>query len=139
VGLKYTDHNLYRMSEIARTGAAIFNGYDEVLAAGLLMGACGGIGTFYNVAPELFVSVYRSAREGRWSDARATQARINELITLAAPFSVLPAVKAILRWCGIACGQCIEPRGSLTPEREQSLRAALESSSFAALAAGAHR
>lgn len=137
-GLKYTDHNLYRMSEIARTGAVIFNGYDEVLAAGLLMGACGGIGTFYNLVPELFVSVYRSAREGRWDDARATQTRINELITLAARFSVLPAVKTMLRWNGIACGQCIEPRGSLTSEQEQSLRAAVASSSFAALAAAAH-
>lgn len=136
VGLKYTDHNLYRLSEIARSGAVIYNGFDEVLAAGLLMGACGGIGTFYNLVPELFLSVYRSARAGQWEEARATQARINELITLSVRFSVLPAVKTILRWSGIDCGQCIEPRGSLSAEQEQELRKALEGSSHAALVSG---
>jgi dihydrodipicolinate synthase/N-acetylneuraminate lyase len=39
---------------IKQAGAVVFNGRDEVLAAGLLMGADGGIGTFYNVLPELF-------------------------------------------------------------------------------------
>ena len=53
IGLKFTDHDFYKLSLIRNTGAVVFNGYDEVLAAGLLMGACGGIGTFYNLVPEI--------------------------------------------------------------------------------------
>ena len=70
VGLKYTDFDLYRMRLIKQSGAVVFNGYDEVLTPGLLMGADGGIGTFYNVIPHLFVDVYQRARRGDWEGAR---------------------------------------------------------------------
>jgi N-acetylneuraminate lyase len=69
IGLKFTDHDLYRLSLIRNTGAVVFSGYDEVLAAGLLMGASGGIGTFYNLVPELFVELYRLGKAGRWTEA----------------------------------------------------------------------
>jgi N-acetylneuraminate lyase len=58
----------------------VFNGRDEGLAAGLLMGADGGIGSSYNVAPELFVAICTAAAEGRWEDARTAQRRANTLI-----------------------------------------------------------
>jgi len=135
IGLKFTDHNLYKMSLIRNTGAVVFNGYDEVLVAGLLMGASGGIGTFYNLVPELFVQVHRLARQGCWNEARAVQARINELIELTLRYPCFPAVKALLRWSGIDCGPCLEPRRPLTNEEEHGLRDALLASSFAHLAA----
>lgn len=139
VGLKYTDHNLYRMSEIARADKVIFSGYDEVLVAGLLMGACGGIGTFYNLVPELFVQLFQFARAGRWAEARAVQSRINELIKLTLQFPALSAVKTLLRWNGIECGECVEPRGAMTPDQAVLFRKALERSSFAELAGGVAR
>ena len=77
IGVKFTDFDLFRMSNLARPGRAVFNGRDEVLAAGLLMGADGGIGTFYNLVPELFVEIYDAAVAGRWDDARAAQRRVN--------------------------------------------------------------
>jgi len=52
VGLKFTDFDLYRMRILKQSGKVLFSGRDEVLAAGLMMGADGGIGTFYNVLPE---------------------------------------------------------------------------------------
>lgn len=134
IGLKYTDHDFYRMSLVRNTGAVVFSGYDEVLVAGLLMGACGGIGTFYNLIPELFVEVGALAAAGRWAEARAVQARINELIELTVRYPCFPAVKTILGWSGIDCGRCLEPRRSLTPEEERGLREALLASSFAHLA-----
>src|SRR5918992_2453173 len=57
-GFKFTDFDLFTLSLVRRPGLAGFNGRDEVLAAGLLMGADGGIGTFYNLVPELFVRIY---------------------------------------------------------------------------------
>ena len=133
-GLKYTDYNLYRLSILAQSGPVVFNGYDEVLVAGLLMGASGGIGTFYNVVPELFVQVSQLATKGCWAEARAVQERINELIELTLQYPCFPAVKTMLRWSGIDCGQCMEPRRALTTEEETQLRADLRASSFAYLA-----
>lgn len=134
VGLKFTDHDLYRLTRLRNAGAVVFNGYDEVLVAGLLMGANGGIGTFYNLIPELFVEVHRLAGAGQWTEARATQERINELIELTVRYPCFPAVKTILRWNGIDCGNCLEPRRPLTAAEEHGLREALLASSFAALA-----
>ena len=82
IGLKFTGFDLYSLSKLKLDGAVVFNGHDEVLAAGLLMGADGGIGSFYNLVPELFVDVYDKARAGDWAEARATQDLINELIEI---------------------------------------------------------
>lgn len=131
VGLKYTDLNLYVMNVLKKTVPVIFNGRDEVLVAGLLMGADGGIGTFYNLVPELFVQLYDSTKAQKWSEARAVQERINELISITLRFPLLPAVKAMLTWSGIDCGPCLAPRGSMTKEQESELRRQLTTSSFA--------
>ena len=64
-GVKFTDFDLYRLSLLTRPDRCLFNGRDEVLAAGLLMGADGGIGTFYNLVPALFVRIYTAAAAGR--------------------------------------------------------------------------
>lgn len=131
VGLKFTDFDLYRLSLIQRAGHTIFSGRDEVLAAGLLMGAHGGIGSFYNLAPELFVDVYSHARAGRWTEARAVQDRINDLIRTVLKFPMLASMKQLLTWSGIDCGRPVEPRRALRGEEESALRSALADAGFA--------
>jgi len=133
IGLKFTDYDLYTLSLIRDTGAIVLNGYDEVLVASLLMGACGGIGSFYNLIPELFIKVYLFSKTNQWAEAREAQGKINELIRLATRYPCVPAVKTILRWSGIDCGDCLEPRRKLTAEEEFELRQALLASSFAYL------
>jgi N-acetylneuraminate lyase len=131
VGLKFTDFDLYRLSLIQRAGHVIFNGRDEVLAAGLLMGAHGGIGSFYNLAPELFVAVYDHARAGRWAEARAGQDRINDLIRAVLRFPGVAAIKRLLSWSGIDCGYPVPPRRALTAAEEAALREAITLAGFA--------
>jgi N-acetylneuraminate lyase len=131
VGLKFTDFDMYKLSLLKQDGAIVFNGRDEVLAAGLLMGADGGIGTMYNLVPDLFVKLYAHTRTGEWEQARAVQQVINELITIALRFPLFPAVKAMLGWPGIDCGRCIPPRRPLTAEEEASLQDMLVHSSLA--------
>jgi N-acetylneuraminate lyase len=125
-GLKFTSMDLYMLGELKRTGAVVFNGYDEILAAGLLMGADGGIGSFYNVAPEWFVDVYRKAQAGDWHGARAAQERVNSLVSIGLGFPVHAAVKEMLRWQGLDCGVCAAPRRQLTPAERAELIEALE-------------
>jgi len=128
VGLKFTDFDLYRLSNFRRLGHVVFNGRDEVLVAGLLMGASGGIGTFYNLIPELFLDVWDLSQKGDWEKAREIQGEINELITLTLRFPLLPAVKKILAWSGIDCGECLPPNRKLSQDEEIRLRDLLRQS-----------
>jgi N-acetylneuraminate lyase len=138
IGLKFTDFDLYKLSILKRHGCRlIFNGHDEVLAAGLLLGADGGIGSFYNLIPELFVELFRLARQGQWEQARQVQQRINELVEICLRFPLIPAIKTILGWTGLPCGEALRPRRSLRVEEMQQLRALLRESSFAFLLDGA--
>jgi N-acetylneuraminate lyase len=130
VGLKFTAHDLFMMSVVKESGAAVFNGYDEVLIAGLLMGADGGIGTFYNIVPELFMEIYQLTTENKWQEARAVQKKVNALIEAAIRFPVFPAIKKMLAWSGIDCGECLAPRRSLTVEEENALREAVRHAGF---------
>jgi N-acetylneuraminate lyase len=133
-GLKFTDFDLYTMSILRRHGHVVFNGRDEVLVAGRLMGASGGIGSFYNLVPELFLQVYDLTENGRWKEARAIQDRINELIEIVLRFPAIPAIKTMLAWSGLDCGPCLKPRRALTASEESQLRTLLSQSSFAAMA-----
>lgn len=137
IGVKFTDFDLYRMANLVRPGRGVFNGRDEVLAAGLLMGATGGIGTFYNVLPELVVRMHAAARAGDWEDARAAQQRVNALIRVTLQFPAFPAVKQILAWSGLECGACLPPRGPLDERQRRRLRDDLVAAGFGDLIAGA--
>lgn len=122
-GLKFTDSDFFRLWAIRQTGAVAFNGFDEMLIAGLIMGASGGIGSTYNLIPETFVSLYKHAAAARWEEARRIQDRINEFIAVVLHYPVQAAVKAILGWSGIDCGKCIAPRRPLTEQEESNLQA----------------
>ncbi|MGH9847459.1 MAG: dihydrodipicolinate synthase family protein [Blastocatellia bacterium] len=140
IGLKFTANDLFLLSEVKKSGATVFYGTDEMLIAGLAMGADGGIGSFYNVAPELFVEMYELTRKGEWESARAMQRRINEMIAIGLRFPVNPVVKAMLARTGLDCGGCLPPRRGLTAAEEAKLDQMLAQSRFGAtLFAGATR
>jgi N-acetylneuraminate lyase len=131
-GLKFTDSDFYKLSVLARSGAVVFNGSDEMLVAGLLRGACGGIGSIYNLAPDLFVGLYNHAAAGRWAEANRVQDHLNDLIRIILRFPVNPAVKTLLAWSGLDCGPCIKPRRDLSAEEQAALRDLITGSPFAA-------
>ena len=131
IGLKFTDYNLYQLWQLRQRGSIVFNGRDEVLAAGVIMGASGGIGSFYNLVPELFLAVWEAGLEGRWEDARCAQSKINELIAITLRFPVFPAIKRMLAWSGLDCGGCHPQYRPLTGAEEQDLRRMLSQSSLA--------
>jgi N-acetylneuraminate lyase len=134
-GIKITDFDLYRLRELKREGAIVFCGRDEVLVAGLLMGADGGIGTFYNLLPQAVVRLYALARVGEWEAALAEQDRVNALVRAVAPFSLFPAVKQILEWSGLDCGPCLPPRGRLRDDERALLRRRLDEAGLGGLLA----
>ena len=54
-------------------GAIVFNGPDEQLISGLVMGACGGIGGTYGAMPELYVKLYELVKAGDLATALEVQ------------------------------------------------------------------
>ena len=58
----------------------VFNGPDEQLVSGLLMGADAGIGGTYGAMPELFLKIYDLVSENRMAEARAIQYDADEII-----------------------------------------------------------
>jgi N-acetylneuraminate lyase len=132
IGLKFTDFDFYTLARVKKLGSLVFNGRDEALACGMLMGADGGIGSFYNIAPELFVSLYAAARSGDWTEVQKQQARINELIAIVLAYPLFPALKQILAWQGLDCGVCVAPRLPLTDSQQRQLRIELENAGFLA-------
>jgi len=122
IGLKFTDFDLYRLWQLRRRGEIVFSGRDEVLAAALIMGASGGIGSFYNLVPELFVQIWECSQRHCWEEAQAAQNRVNELIEIVLDYPLISAIKTILSWSGIDCGECLAPHRSLTTSEVAELR-----------------
>ena len=54
-------------------GALVFNGPDEQLISGLVMGAAGGIGGTYGAMPQLYLKLYECVKSGAMDTARAIQ------------------------------------------------------------------
>lgn len=125
IGLKFTDYNLFTLSSLAREGNTMFNGRDEVLAAGLLLGANGGVGSIYNLVPGWFVELFAHAQAGRWAEARQAQDRVNDLIRVLVRFPFIAALKQFLTWAGIECGPVLRPRMELTAAQAGELKRAL--------------
>lgn len=140
IGLKFTDSDLFRMWSIRQTGAIVFNGSDEMLIAGLVMGANGGIGSTYNLIPRSYVELYEHTSNGRWEEARKAQQQINEFLQAILKYPVHPVIKQILSWTGIDCGSCILPRRELTSaEQTELMKRALETELGQTLLASAVR
>jgi N-acetylneuraminate lyase len=137
VGLKFTDSDFYKLAELMRRGAVVFNGSDEMLVAGLLRGAGGGIGSIYNLLPEAFAQLFALARRNEWAQASALQDDINTLIAEGLRFPVISAVNSLLRASGLDCGNPIAPRRTLSPEEEASLLAGVRRTRWASLFPGA--
>ncbi|WP_166355959.1 dihydrodipicolinate synthase family protein [Phytoactinopolyspora limicola] len=115
-GLKFSSKDLGAMGRIAEHTPdhfLIYNGMDDVLLGGLLYGAVGGVGSTYNVMPELYVELYRAIQEGRVDDARALQRQATAFIERLERYDFLAFLREILRLQGLDIGTSRMPLPSL--------------------------
>ena len=61
-------------------GFVVFNGPDEQLVSGLVIGADGGIGGTYAVMPELYLAIFDCVKKGKIEEARRIQNDADEII-----------------------------------------------------------
>lgn len=111
MGIKYTSGDFFTMERIRNSNPEwkIYNGYDEMLTAGLSMGANGGIGSTYNIMAKEYIRLYQLVSQNRMEEARTVQAEVNHIIELLAPNGLFASLKYILTLSGIDMGSCREP------------------------------
>ena len=100
-------------------GAIVFNGPDEQLISGLVMGAVGGIGGTYGAMPELYVELYRCVKAGEMDKALEIQNDCCRIIykMCSAHGNMYAVIKEILRINGNPdCGSVRTPLAELVEE-----------------------
>jgi len=73
IGVKNSSMPVQDIQMWADEGALVFNGPDEQLISGLVMGAAGGIGGTYGAMPELYIKIYELVKAGDLATALEIQ------------------------------------------------------------------
>ena len=97
----------------------VFNGPDEQLAAGLAMGAIGGIGGTYGAMPELYIKIKELMDKGDVKGASALEFKANEIIAgmVSCHGNLYAVIKEIIRRRdGIDLGSVRSPLPALIEE-----------------------
>ena len=111
-GVKYTAPTHFNFSKIKKeigNSFKIYSGMDEMSLSGLISGADGIIGSFYNLMPELFVDIYAKIKEGNINEAKKIQEKINIIIMYALSKSGYPFIKMGLNWLDVDSGYVRKP------------------------------
>lgn len=132
-GIKFTFENLMDFQRATAHAAGKFNvlfGRDEILLAGLGLGAKGAVGSTYNFAAPLYNRIIEAFNRGDLASARADQMRAVDFISVLDRHGGLAAGKSVMKFLGVDCGPVRLPLRALTAAEESSLRAALEKIGF---------
>lgn len=132
-GIKFTDEDLM---DFGRTTAAaagrcdVLFGRDEILLAGLSLGARGAVGSTYNFAAPLYHRILRNFAAGDLAAARRDQLKAMEMVTVLDRYGGLAAGKAVMKLIGLDCGPVRLPLRALPAAAERRLKADLQTIGF---------
>lgn len=140
-GIKFTSaaiHEYQACLEYAEGCFDILYGQDEMLLAGLSVGAQGAVGSTYNYAAPIYHALIRALQEGRLADARKFQSRSQAVVRTFIPFGPRGDQKEIMRMVGNSlpenqrfdCGPPRLPIMPLTKANRDSIREALDTLGF---------
>lgn len=127
-GLKFSNTDLVSLQECLALDGGRYNvlfGCDEMMLAGLTLGAHGGIGSTYNYAVGVYHRLVQAMEAGDLSAARACQLESVALVRAMEDFGVLRAGKSLLAMLGIDCGPVRAPLRPLSDAEERMLFATL--------------
>ncbi|MFU0799072.1 MAG: N-acetylneuraminate lyase [Xylanivirga thermophila] len=128
-GIKYTSMNHYEMQRIKEhigQDFVVYSGADEMCVSGLMMGADGIIGSFYNLDPEIYIAIYNDIKTGEYQKANEKLKIANDVIEVCLKYGCYPSIRAGLRWMGIDCGIDRKPFKQLDDNELKSLRKELK-------------
>lgn len=128
LGLKYTDTKLFEFQLCREVDQGRFDvvwGCDEMLLGALATGAQAAIGSTYNVAAPLYLSLMQAMNVGDLTEAGRLQLLSVKMIRTMSQFPFHAAMKAVLEMLGHEVGPCRLPQGKLSDEDANLLRASL--------------
>lgn len=133
-GVKFTDENLMDYLACVQFDGGRFDvlfGRDEILLAGLALGAQGAIGSTYNYAAPVYNRMIEAFNRDDLEGAQAEQGRANAMIKVLHRFGGSPAVgKGFMRAIGLDCGPARLPLRTLSEVGIEALREAAEEVGF---------
>jgi 4-hydroxy-tetrahydrodipicolinate synthase len=129
-GLKDSSGNL-EQSVAYRTCAperelAVFIGPEAILLDAWQRGCAGSVTACANIAPQLFVDLYRNFREGRTEEARRLQTLAAELGSAVGLHTFPGVIKEALQIAGFDVGLCRKPIGPMPEGAHRNLAGVLE-------------
>jgi len=133
VGFKHSTPDIYQMRQIihmAHGELIVFIGFEELLLPALTYGAAGSIGGMMNLAPRIYVEIYRHFVAGEYARAAELQLREIELASVIDEFETIAAVKETVRLLGFDCGLPRTPTRPMTDEEKARLRRRLDDVHF---------
>ena len=122
-GVKYTAPTHFNFNKIKKEvgeNFKIYSGMDEMSLSGLISGADGIIGSFYNLMPEMFVDIYAKVKEGNINAAKKIQEKINIIILYALGKSGYPFIKMGLKWLNVDSGYVRRPFNSIIDSENEN-------------------
>jgi 4-hydroxy-tetrahydrodipicolinate synthase len=130
IGLKDSTGRLGDMPELCAMGAdrpfAVFIGRDHMILEALKLGAAGAVTACANVAPRLFVDLYRAFRAGNLVEAARLQALVDPLRQTFNLHTFPAVIKEAMSMIGYPAGPCRKPVGAMPPETKKILAAVLD-------------
>jgi dihydrodipicolinate synthase/N-acetylneuraminate lyase len=123
-GVKDTGDSVGRLMMYLSLGdpaPEVFTGSNVLVHPALSIGAKGAVSTLANVAPELFVGLYRAFTEGRSEEALEYQKVIVRLQSCLAGLPYVPVIKYLLRLKSLPAGESRAPHLPLSEQQRGSL------------------
>ena len=125
-GLKFTarDHDdMCALKMELGPDFMIYSGCDEMATQGLLAGADGIIGSFYNMMPDTFKAIYSLASKGDFKAAFEIQKTATTVIKYLVQWDFFPIMKALMTEAGLDAGYSRRPFHMPDPSTMDEIRA----------------
>ena len=124
-GVKYTlpkHYEIGQMKDALGDKFMVLSGCDEMALSGLVNGADGLIGSFYNAIPELFIDIYNAFKKGDLITAMKKQRDAIRIISYAAKHQYLSVLRHMLRIQGVESGYCRRPFKNISEDEFNNMK-----------------
>ncbi|MBQ4563593.1 MAG: N-acetylneuraminate lyase [Lachnospiraceae bacterium] len=127
-GVKFTSPDFLLLQQIRANNPelSVFNGFDQMLSAGLIMGATGAIGSTYNCLAPIACRIYDSFQNGETDQVEYAQNLLNRVLMVMRKYGVFSSIKTLLEFEGIECNGCRKPFSQMTEDGRIELKKVYE-------------
>ena len=128
-GLKLSNPDMPVLVEclaFATGGLDVLFGCDEAFLFGYAAGVKGAVGSSYNIAAPLYLSIMSSFDKGDHTSARTAQTTSVAMVRLLASHGYLPASKYVMTQKGVDCGPVRLPLRNLDDSAKRAIAEGME-------------